>query len=713
MGIAIDTVDPATKQITPWDGAARNVLTKFRDSFSALDTENWLLGDIAAGDIVQTDGNTVASSYLVISKDPWTTDTSTYLETRASFEMPIEVALGLSLSQRSLGQEFAVELVSTETALTTPSDVAITSLSQATTTLTVTCTTPHGLVPGRRVGIYGAADSRFNYGSLVVASITSPTVFTATAGPGGTIASLTASTTGGYVYARSNMGGAPNGLAMLFENATVTNATVLVRSGAGDVLPTGTVLGNQSATILTTASVQAVNAAYAYAFQPTNEYRFALASDRAQVSNVAVDSTSTSTAVASRSQVIPDIGRRYKLRIRAVNNKGFTVPVAKIISAAKTGTTTATVVFDRPHGLTTNDYLVVYGNRDTTNFANLTTATQVASIVDATTITLVWGSAVTATGYGGYAAKVQGGSLAFNPNTGVIQSAVLASGVLTLTSAASWTGLSIGDYLNVIGCRTAANGSDMGVDGAWKVRNVTGTTLELEALTGTTPPADFGSTNCGGTVLRRTDMRLSYVRVFDYDRLRVEALPRPTNDAAASLPVNVQNPVTATVASATVHGTQADNSSTAPSPVLISGMTNSTAGGPAAATSGRQGQLQADLSRRLVVTHGGVPQSHDFNRITASTSETTLIAAVASIRHEVHAITIANKDTVAHNFDLRDATGGTIRASYVVPAGQTFALAFPGGMPQSAVNTNWTLQMGEAVTTTAPIASTSSYRTTA
>lgn len=83
--------------------------------------------------------------------------------------------------------------------------------------------------------------------------------------------------------------------------------------------------------------------------------------------------------------------------------------MAQIVSATKTGTTTATVVTDVPHGLTTGDVIVCYGNRDATNFANLTAATTVASVVNATMFTVVWGSAVTATGYGGYVARVNGG----------------------------------------------------------------------------------------------------------------------------------------------------------------------------------------------------------------------------------------------------------------------------------------------------------------
>jgi hypothetical protein len=75
-------------------------------------------------------------------------------------------------------------------------------------------------------------------------------------------------------------------------------------------------------------------------------------------------------------------------------------PIAKIVSIVKTGTTTATVTTDVPHGLLTTSYVTIKGVRDQTNFPNLTTATVVASTPTTTTFTIVIGGAVTATSYG-------------------------------------------------------------------------------------------------------------------------------------------------------------------------------------------------------------------------------------------------------------------------------------------------------------------------
>jgi hypothetical protein len=102
--------------------------------------------------------------------------------------------------------------------------------------------------------------------------------------------------------------------------------------------------------------------------------------------------------------------------------------------------------------------------------------------------------------------------------------------------------------LNVVGCRNATDGATLSVDGPWKVANsvTTSLTLVLPFTGQRTLPADFGSTNCGGGIIKRTCLRVSFARVFDYDRLRVEALPRPASDSAAAMPVAVQNSLAVT-----------------------------------------------------------------------------------------------------------------------------------------------------------------------
>ena len=539
----------------------------FRDSFDTYTPNTNWTQTLASGDILRLDGNAIGSSYLVLSKDPLSQGTTSSLTSVMSMTMPVELGVSVHMSQRTLGQEFALELVSTDTPLTSYTPVAISTISQATTTLTVNTATPHNLAIGNAVTIYGVSDSRMNYPSLVVAGVPSPTQFVATAGPGGTIPSLTVGPfASGYVTKRQRLGNAQSGTSMIFENATATNASVYCRSNSGDAISSGTVNGNHSTTVGTTASVQTINSPYTYAFRPTTEYRMAAMSDRLQWHDSAVDAATQTTSRQLWTQVVTDNGKTFKFRIRATTNQSYTVPIAKIVSAQKTGTTTATITTDVPHGLTTTDYVNIYGLSDqTAAWGTLTAATVVASVIDATRFTIVIGTAVTATVYGGYVARVNGGNL-MSACGGVPQAAVSATlstaadgtQTLLLVGNVSWTTLSIGDYVNVHGLRSVPGaGSDLGCDGAWYIRNViSSTTLELGPIGNTTPPANFGATVCGGAVIKRTDMRMSFARVYDFDRTRVELLARPASDMAAAAPVVVQNTPTVT---ATISGNPAEN----------------------------------------------------------------------------------------------------------------------------------------------------------
>jgi hypothetical protein len=528
-----------------------NIKSKFRESFESFTPgEKWNL-NTASGDIVQLDGNAVSASYLVISKDPLTTSGITTLTILNSFKIPLETAVGLHMSQRTLGQELSMEVVSTETPLDLESDVGISSISQSTTTLTVTTTSPHNLVPGKRIGIYGVSDSRFNYPSLVVSSLNSSTQFTVTAGPGGTIPSITATgpNNSGFVYFRSSLGYSRNGMSEVFENTTVTNASQYTRSSSGDTLPTGTVNANHSITVATTASTQAINSAYTYAFLPLSEYRYILQADRAQFLDTTVDTSSGPTNRTLRTQVVPETSKEYKLRFRFTNNKGLTVPTAKIISAVKSASTTATITTDIPHGLTTTDQIVIYGISNQTNFANLTTATVVASTPTPTTFTIAFGASATATSYGGMVSRVQGGNIPTGYNTVAIQSAANDGTELILVGSANWAWL-VGDYINVYGCRDNSTGADLGVDGPYKVVFVSTTTMRLIPIGSTVLPATFGTTNAGGTTIRRTDARISFVRIFDYERERVEV--QSNGAAAASIPAQITNSPAVTVSSGSI-----------------------------------------------------------------------------------------------------------------------------------------------------------------
>lgn len=680
-----------------------NITGKFREEFETYDPVNgnrWMESK-AAGDLVFVDGNAVAASYLVISKDPLTAGTETIVELRPEqyFRMPTEIAFGAHMSQRTLGQEFSVEVVDTGTPLPDVPELAISAISQAASVLTIDFAAPHGLVVGKSIGVYGCSDPRANYPALVVASAPTPTQITCTAGPGGTILSLTIANPAGakgFVHFRERLGRANNGMAQIFENATVTNASLYVRSESGNVLPSGTVAGNHSTTIATTTSTQLVNSAYMYAFAAASEFRLLLQSERIQWADSPVDHATQMTSRLVRTQVCPDPDDIYKLRVRATNNKGLTVPTAQIVSVSKAGSTTATIVFDRPHGLTTLDVIVAYGVRDQTNFANLTTATAISAIVNPTTIQCVWGALVTATSYGGYVAKVQGGNLmsALGANAVVAQNATLSTRSdngtrqLVLTGNTTWAGVLIGDLVELVGVRANLTGISLGIDGPWKVANFSTTTLVLVLpyADQRVIPADFTVTDCGGGVIRRTCLRMSFIRVFDYERLRVEALARPAGDSAAAMPVVIQGGTASAAQSGTwtvgAAGTTAQDSSS-PNPIAIGGRA-ANANQSAMSSAGDLVHTMHTMIGAIVQKPYAIPEAEwSFTAaLTATTDVAVQTAAGAGLKRHTTLIQATNTGAAAVDVLLRDGT--TTRLQVTVPAGQSVYMPLPTGIPVTA-----------------------------
>ena len=420
----------------------------------------------------------------------------------------------------------------------------------------------------------------------------------------------------GSVFFRERLGRANNGASQIFENPTATNASLYIRSESGDVLPSGVALGNHSVAINTTASVQLANAAYTYAFAPTTEYRINLQADRTQWYDSAVDAVAQTANRLLRTQVCPDPADTYKFRIRANNSKSLTVITAKVVSVSKPGTTVGTFETDRPHGLVTGDLIQYFGNSNTgaAAFPNVTTATPV-TVIDADTFTVAAiGTAATVTGYGGFIAKVHGGNLlpGTTPNAAVSAAlSTLSDGTrqLVLTGVAAWSGLLNGDYVELAGVGNVTNGALLGVDGAWEVANIVSTALVLVPATAAfaaTLPANFGTTTCGGGVVKRTDLRVSFVRLFDYERERVELLARPAGDLSAAAPVALQGGSTAvTVSSGTVTtvsaltgGGAAEDAAAGANPVLTGGVVRT----------GRSPQtaVAADALRHTMTTEGSM-----------------------------------------------------------------------------------------------------------
>lgn len=122
---------------------------------------------------------------------------------------------------------------------------------------------------------------------------------------------------------------------------------------------------------------------------------------------------------------------------------------------------------------------------------------------------------------------------------------------------------------------------------------------------------------------------------------------------------------------------------------------------PTAASAGNLTGALADKFGRTVVLPGGFRDIIGSQRttITASTSETTIVTAAASIFADNFLLTFKNTSATAVRVDIRDTTAGTIIDDIYLPAGDTRGWAIPQGvMAQTSVNTNWTAQCSASVT---------------
>lgn len=524
-----------------------NAKEKFRDGFvsyvtgpdpSVYDTVDTSNGNF----IVNTGGNAVGSSYVRISLSPLTQNQSYSFTTKQSFQFPFNFGAGISASQRVNGQEFAMEMVGVDTDGTVQTNTPTADVNITGTTITIASNSGsvtaanHGLKGGDRIIITGCADPAMNVGPVTVTGVFSTSGFNIPI----TIADGSYSSVGGVIKRADPTDDAKNVGSLLFDGTTTTTAQFVTRRNGDSPRIT-------SSTINTTTASQTSTASYTDAFNSASVHELMPKVDSLYYRSFPADSRGSGIAGSNRySQSVPDEEFYYKLRVRAKNHANFNVPVAEIASIAKTGTTTATVTTVAAHGLTSSDRVVIWGVRDQTNFPNLTGRTTI-TVLNSTQFTIVIGPAVTITDTnGGVVVKINGNTVdlstaGYFPQS--IQSISRTGNVMTLIGSGTWATPLPGEYVHIYGVNSAANQ----YEGAYKVLRVNTTSLDLES-TG----ADFGSITTGGALIRRTDVRIHFIRCLGYTRLETEIVGGrgDSSDQNDSVPivgaVNVNSQISAT-----------------------------------------------------------------------------------------------------------------------------------------------------------------------
>jgi hypothetical protein len=209
------------------------------------------------------------------------------------------------------------------------------------------------------------------------------------------------------------------------------------------------------------------------------------------------------------------------------------------------------------------------------------------------------------------------------------------------------------------------------------------------------PLPDLALVNCGGGIIKRTCMRISFVRVFDYERLRVESLGRPASDSAAAFPVTVQNSPAVTLTSTAVAGTVAVDAAIG-NPITV-GLRASNANITAmSATGDSVAQLGTMIGAAIVKPYALPEAEWSFSAaLTAVTDVAVQAAAGAGLKRHVTWVQATNTGAAAVGVLLRDGT--TTRLNFTVPAGQSVDFALPTGIPLTA-NTALNVQLSAAGT---------------
>lgn len=529
-----------------------NDVKQLLPNFSTSDFTSQFDVELAAGDILLVNSGAAGRKWTTLSANPLSAGTISRVTSKITTGFPARFFFEMSVSQRYRGDYGIVSLRNDPTsdypiAVPPVTPIAISSIQQATTTLTIVLSAPFDGGIGDWVNITGVPDNRLNYFNLCIATISlDKLTLTATVADEATIPSLTVGPYAGVgtLTRVEPFDYATNAIGIRTSGTTTTSNAILSRfGGAEGYYTTGTIAGSQLITTSSTAPILNVSATGNYAVSATSRFAFDCTARDVSFVDKIVDSNNSFTPRLTLTNVKPDDAREYRVSMAVVTPESQPIPVAKIVSAVKTGTTTATITTDVPHGLTTSSYVQTYGIRDVTNFPNLAAATVVASIVSPTVFTIVIAGAVTATSYGGAVTVCNGGYTQPGLIGQTAQSVARdADGLVTVVGNTTWTGLQVGGLSNLHGVRSAVDGSDLGFDGVYRVVSLATTTLILAPVTdylGNNVSPSGGvvtTTNCGGCVIDRVEYRTHDLGLESWGEQIVQITGQGSQEVSKAIP---------------------------------------------------------------------------------------------------------------------------------------------------------------------------------
>lgn len=229
--------------------------------------------------------------------------------------------------------------------------------------------------------------------------------------------------------------------------------------------------------------------------------------------------------------------------------------------------------------------------------------------------------------------------------------------------------------------------------------NVTGTwvgTLVIEGHNGDNSWAAMtGYTAAGAPVTSVTANSFFFVNCSAYSQVRIRA------SAWTSGTATLQTTATSSLVSVftQTEGNAAAGAADTGNPLKIGGLAKTVQ--PTAVTDGQRSNILTDKLGRQVVTHNHIRDlvTSQTTTITNSSAETTILTATAATFNDLTSLVITNAGNTGTTVSIRDATAGTIRAVYYLPAQGGMVLPLPTPWKQTTVNNNWTATLGTATVT--------------
>ena len=533
------------------------------------------------------------------------------------------------------------------------------------------------------IHISGLVDTRLNYQNACIKFISADRK-TITFGfsdeialPSLAVAAISPPAGSAKVYFYNNLAGADNGFGIRFTGTTATSAALVSVFGGGDAQVSGTLLGDHRATIASSAPQYLNGVMGNVEIKASSRFRLEGRPTECAFLDKGIDSPSSGLTVrAARTAVKPAAQSQLRARFRLYQPVGMSRPVAKIISISKSGTTTATVTHDGVYPFVTGQYVTIKGVRDQTNFAAITTPVAI-TVLNATQFTLVLGSAVTATAYSGSVVICNGGADQPGIIGQTIQSATLdANGWITFVGNTTWSGLSIGDYINVHGCRDNAAGADIGIDGAWEVAHLSTSTLIVKPIVDifgarVSPViASLPLTNCGGSVILRTTLRSHDLMLEQWVESKTGIDGQGTNRIDKALPVRLM----AADTSLSIAGNTAVDSGM-PNPVAIGGRASNANITAMSATGDLVAQLMTMIGAAVTRPYSLPEADWSYTGTLTTNADTAMQAAGgAGIKRYLTALQVQNTNAVATTLIIKDGT--TARHTISLPASMTLPIDF-------------------------------------